>query len=202
MTFTIAIIVITCLVSITSFNRPEQVDKLSFWPYKVNNERQYYRYITSGFVHADFMHLFFNMFTLYFFGTIAEGYMQAYMGGKIYFVLLYVLGLVLPDVSTYFKYKDVYGYRAIGASGAVSAVLFSSVLFAPWAPIYVFFIKVWAILYAVLFLIYSAYMSKRGGDGINHDAHFWGAVLGLVFPIVMKPELAKYFLEQLTRLPF
>lgn len=202
MTFTIAIIVITCLVSITSFNRPEQVDKLSFWPYKVNNDRQYYRYITSGFVHADFNHLFFNMLTLFFFGRIAEANFQMFLGGKVYYVILYTLGLVLPDVSTYFKYKDVYGYRAIGASGAVSAVLFSSIFFEPWNTIYVFFIPIWAILYGGLFLAYSVYMSKRGGDGINHDAHFWGAVLGLIFPVVMRPELWKLFLEQLTRLPF
>jgi membrane associated rhomboid family serine protease len=115
---------------------------------------------------------------------------------------LYVLGLVLPDLSTYFKYKDVYGYRSIGASGAVSAILFSSIFFAPWQKIYVFFIPIWSVVYGVLFLIYSAYMSKRGGDGINHDAHFWGAVLGLVFPVVMRPELGKFFLEQLLRLPF
>ncbi len=155
MTFTIAIIVITCLVSITSFNRPEQVDKLSFWPYKVNNDRQYYRYITSGFVHADFNHLFFNMLTLFFFGRIAEANFQMFLGGKVYYVILYTLGLVLPDVSTYFKYKDVYGYRAIGASGAVSAVLFSSIFFEPWNTIYVFFILIWAILYGGLFLAYS-----------------------------------------------
>ncbi len=202
MTLTIAIIIVTCLVSITSFNRPDQIDKLSFWPVKVNKERQYYRFLTSGFVHADYNHLFFNMLTLFFFGRIAEMNMQMFLGGKIYYILLYVLGLVLPDLSTYFKYKDVYGYRSIGASGAVSAVLFSSIFFAPWNTIYVFFIPIWSVLYGVLFLVYSAYMSKRGGDGINHDAHFWGAVLGLIFPVVMRPELGKLFIDQLLRLPF
>ncbi|RPD39774.1 rhomboid family intramembrane serine protease [Chitinophaga barathri] len=201
MTLTIAIIIVTCLVSITSFNKPDQIDKLSFWPYRVSHNNQYYRYITSGFVHADWNHLFFNMLTLYFFGSVAESNMQMFLGGKVYYVILYVLGLVLPDVSTYFKYKDIYGYRSIGASGAVSAILFSSIFFEPWNTILVFFIPIWAIVYGGLFLGYSVYMSKRGGDGINHDAHFWGAVLGLVFPIVMRPELAKLFLEQLLR-PF
>lgn len=198
MTITITIIILTCIVSFTSFNRPDQIDKLSFWPYMVRHRNQYYRFLTSGFVHADYMHLAFNMITLYFFGRGMETAFEMYLGGKFFFVLLYVLGLVLPDVSTYFKYKDVYGYRAIGASGAVSAVLFSSVIFAPWNTILIFFIPMPAIVYAVLFLVYSVYMSKRGGDGINHDAHFWGAVLGLIFPLIFRPELGKYFIQQLT----
>lgn len=203
MTLTIAIIILTCLISITSFNRPDQIDKLSFWPYKVSNNREYYRFLTSGFIHGDFMHLFFNMLTLYFFGTVAEANMKMYLGGKFYYIILYVLGLVLPDIYTYFRYKDVYGYRTIGASGAVSAILFSSIFFEPWFQLsFYFVIPIWGIVYGVLYLVYSAYMSRRGGDGINHDAHFWGAVLGFIFPLVMKPELARVFLEKLTRLPF
>lgn len=197
MTITIAIIVLTCIISFTSFNRPEQIDKLSFWPYYVQERKQFYRFITSGFVHADYMHLFFNMLTLWFFGRTIESAFVIIFGGKLHFVLLYVLGLVLPDISTYFKYKDTYGYRSIGASGAVSAVLFSAILLSPWSKLLVFFIPLPAVIYGVLFLAYSAYMSRRGGDGINHDAHFWGAVLGLVYPLIFRPELGKLFVQQL-----
>lgn len=196
MTITLAIIIITCLISFTTFNRPEQMDKLSFWPYYVRERKQYYRFLTSGFLHADYMHLFFNMLTLWFFGRTIEAAFVIIFGGKLHFILLYVLGLILPDISTYFKYKDTYGYRSIGASGAVSAILFSAILLSPWSWIGVFFIPVPAIVYGVLFLAYSVYMSKRGGDGINHDAHFWGAVLGIVYPLIFKPELGKLFLQQ------
>jgi membrane associated rhomboid family serine protease len=197
MTITLAIIILTCIISFTSFNRPEQVDKLSFWPYYVQERKQFYRFITSGFVHADYMHLFFNMLTLWFFGRAIESAFVVIFGGKLHFILLYTLGLVLPDISTYFKYKDTYGYRSIGASGAVSAILFSAILLSPWSKILVFFIPLPAVIYGVLFLAYSAYMSRRGGDGINHDAHFWGAVLGLVYPLIFKPELGQLFLQQL-----
>ncbi|WP_341839601.1 rhomboid family intramembrane serine protease [Chitinophaga caseinilytica] len=198
MSITLIIIVITSLVSITTFTRPGDMEKLSFWPYQVNHRNQYYRFFTSGLVHRDFMHLFFNMLSLYFFGDYISFYFERVLGSVYYFPLLYVLGLVLPDVANYFKYKDVYGYQSIGASGAVSAVLFSCVLFDPWQKIGLyFFIPMWFILYAVLYLVYSAYMSRRGGDGIDHSAHFWGAVLGLVFPIVIKPAVFTYFLQRL-----
>lgn len=193
---TLIIIIFTCIVSITSFNRPDQIDKLSFWPYMINERKEWYRFITSGFVHADFMHLAFNMLTLWFFGNAMEQYFQLFFGSKFFFILLYVLGLILPDISSYFRQKDNIAYRAIGASGAVSAVLFSIIVFDPWMMIRVFFIPLPAIVFGVLYLAYSWYMAKRGGDNIGHDVHFWGAVLGLVFPIVLKPELGLLFIER------
>lgn len=193
---TLIIIIFTCLISFTSFNRPDQIDKLSFWPYMIHERKEWYRFLTSGFVHNDFMHLAFNMLTLWFFGNAMEVYYQHYFGGKFFYLLLYVLGLILPDISTYFKQKDNYAYRAIGASGAVSAVLFSSIIFDPWMMIQVFFIPMPAIIFGVLYLVYSWYMAKRGGDNIGHDVHFWGAVLGLIFPIVLKPELGLQFVDK------
>jgi membrane associated rhomboid family serine protease len=198
MTLSIAIIILTCLVSITSFSRHNSIDELSMWPYMVKEKNQYYRFITSGFVHADYMHLAFNMITLYFFGRYIETMFQQLFGGKIYFLLFYIIALIVSDIPSYIKNKNNPGYRSIGASGAVSAVLFAFILVQPWTKIYVFFLPLPAIIYGVLFLGYSAYMAKRGGDGINHDAHFWGAVVGVVFPLALKPELAGYFLRQLT----
>jgi len=194
---TLIIIIFTSIVSITSFNRHDQIDKLSFWPYMINERKEWYRFLTSGFVHSDFMHLFFNMFTLWFFGNVMEQYFQLYFGSRFFFILLYVLGLVLPDISTYFRQKDNISYRAIGASGAVSAVLFATIIFDPWMMIQVFFIPLPAIVFGVLYLVYSWYMAKRAIDNVGHDVHFWGAVLGLIFPIVLKPELGLLFIDRL-----
>ncbi|MET6997356.1 rhomboid family intramembrane serine protease [Chitinophaga defluvii] len=198
MTLSIAIIILTCLVSITSFSRHNSIDELSMWPYMVKEKNQYYRFITSGFVHADYMHLAFNMITLFFFGRYIEVMFQQLFGGKLYFLLFYIIALIASDIPCYIKNRNNPGYRSIGASGAVSAVLFAFILVQPWTKIYIFFLPLPAIIYGVLFLGYSAYMAKRGGDGINHDAHFWGAVVGVLFPLALKPGLAGYFLHQLT----
>ncbi len=197
MSITLIIIIITCLVSITTFSRPEDMAKLSFSPYRVYHFKEWYRFLTSGFVHANTMHLLFNMLSLYFVGRSIEMAFAVVLGSKWYYPLLYLLGLVLPDLYNYYKYKNYSGYSSIGASGAVSAVLFSCVLFAPWQTIYVFLIPCPFIVYAVLFLIYSVYMSKRGGDGIDHRAHFFGAILGLIFPIIIEPQVMQIFLRQL-----
>lgn len=197
-TLSIAIIIITCLVSITTFNRPEKVDELSMWPYMVKEKNQYYRFLTSGLVHADYMHLGFNMLTLFFFGRFIEMVFQQIFHAKIYYLLFYILALVLSDLPTYIKHRNNYGYRSIGASGAVSAVVFAAILFNPWAQILVFFIPMPAIVYGILFLGYSIYMSRSGkGAGINHDAHLWGAVFGIVFPLIFRPELGTIFLHQI-----
>ncbi len=197
MSITLIIVIITCLVSITAFNRPGDIDKLSFWPYQMHRSNEYYRFLTSGLVHRDFIHLFFNMITLFFMGDAVEQFFTVMLGSKWYYPLMYVLGLVLPDMFNFFKYKNASHWSSIGASGAVSAVVFSCVLFAPWQTIYVFIIPIWFILYAVLFLIYSVYMSRRGGDGIDHTAHFYGALLGLIFPIVINPQVLPFFLNRL-----
>lgn len=198
MTISIAIIIITCLVSITSFNNEQRIDDLSMWPYMVKEKNQYYRFITSGFVHGDFMHLGFNMFTLYFFGSFIEEMFLVIFKGKGYYLLFYALALVLSDIPTYIKHKNNQGYRTIGASGAVSAVVFAAILFQPWAKILVFFIPMPAILYGIVYLGYTIYMSRRGGaTGINHDAHLWGAVFGIVFPLIFEPRIGLFFIEQL-----
>ena len=198
MTISIAIIVITCLISITTFNRPDMMDELSMWPYLVKEKKQYYRFFTSGLVHGDVMHLAFNMLTLYFFGRYIEDAFQQIFPSKLYYLLFYLLALVLSDIPTYLKHKDDYGYRTIGASGAVSAVVFAFIIFEPWAIIRVFLIPMPAILYGIVYLGFTVYMSRRGqGSGINHDAHLWGALVGILFPLIFEPKLGPYFLQQL-----
>ncbi|WP_225860154.1 MULTISPECIES: rhomboid family intramembrane serine protease [Chitinophaga] len=184
-------------MSITSFSRPEKIDEMSMWPYMIKEKKQYYRFITSGFVHGDWGHLFFNMLTLYFFSSQIESVYAQLFGSKLYFLAFYLISIILSDIPSYIKHHNNYAYRSIGASGAVSAVVFSFILFSPWSSIYVFFVKLPAIIYGVLFLGLSAYMSRRGGDNINHDAHFWGAIVGLAFPLILRPELFNYFINQL-----
>jgi membrane associated rhomboid family serine protease len=195
---TISIIAITCLISIAGFSNPKIINELIFWPPAITNHRQYYRFVTCGFVHANFMHLAFNMFTLYFFGRIMELYYMGRLGLEhYYFFILYIGALIISVLPTYFKQKNNYDYRSLGASGAVCAVLFAFVLLEPWQTIYVFVIPVPAIVYAVLFLVYSMYMSKKGGGYINHDAHFYGALFGVAFTLILRPHLYSDFINQL-----
>jgi len=195
---TVIIIIITCLVSITAFYKPDELNKLLLWPAMMRERNQYYRFITSGFVHADWMHLGFNMITLYYFGRIVEVYFRELFGPGV-FILFYLIAMVVADLQTYFKYRHTYNYRALGASGAVSAVLFASILFNPWAKIYLFFIPIGipAFIFGILYLAYCMYMSKKGNDGINHTAHLWGAIFGILFTVVLEPKMGAFFLQQL-----
>lgn len=186
-----------------AFNSQEVLSKTIMWPYGVKRYNQYYRFITSGFIHADFMHLFFNMFTLFFFGQNVEIiFTKAGLGGAIAYLALYFLGLIVSDIPTYLKQKDNYHYHCLGASGAVSAVVFAAIIFNPWGKIYLYgAIGISAFIYAVLYIVYCITMSRRGGDNINHDAHLWGSLFGLVFTIILiaalQPGLFDYILEQL-----
>ena len=195
---TVIVIIITCLVSITAFYKPDELNKLLLWPAMMRERNQYYRFITSGFVHADWLHLGFNMITLYYFGRIVEVYFRELFGPGV-FILFYLIAMVVADLQTYFKYRNTYNYRALGASGAVSAVLFASILFNPWAKIYLFFIPIGipAFIFGILYLAYCMYMSKKGNDGINHTAHLWGAIFGILFTIVLEPRVGAFFMQQL-----
>jgi membrane associated rhomboid family serine protease len=196
---TISIIIITCLISFAGFSNSKIIDSFIFWPPAITNNKQYYRFVTCGFVHANFMHLAFNMFTLYFFGRIMEVYYMGRLGLQhYYFFILYIGALIVSVLPTYFKQKNNYNYRSLGASGAVCAVLFAFILLKPWETIFLFFIPIPAIVYAVLFLVYSMYMSRKGGDFINHDAHFWGAAFGIAFTVVLRPEVISIFLSELS----
>lgn len=196
--YTVIIVVITSLISFVAFNNIKLMDTLIFWPPAVSMRHQYWRFITCGLIHADFMHLIFNMFTLYFFGKGLENLYMGELGLKqYYFLILYFLALIFSNIPTYLKRKDDYNYRSLGASGAVSAIVFAVILIRPWDKLYVYGIPMPSLLYAVLFLAFSIYMSKRGGDNVNHDAHIWGAVFGVVFTVAVDHESLRNFINAL-----
>jgi membrane associated rhomboid family serine protease len=196
------IIGFTSLISILAFNNPDLMYRLRHWPFQEKRQKEYYRWLTSGFLHGDYMHLFFNMFTLYGFGEAVEYFFEEYFGqfGIFLFVIFYLLAIIASSSATYQKYKDVPSFASIGASGAVSAVLFAAILFMPTVTMRLLIlpIPIPAFVFGILYLWYSDYAAKRGGDGIDHMAHFFGAVFGFFFPILLKPETFPLFLSQIS----
>ena len=195
---TLTIIIVTCVITLTGFKNGKVVDELIFWPPAISKKHQYYRFITCGLIHADYMHLIFNMLSLYFFGTFMEAHYQGELGlQKWYYLALHIGALIVSNIPTYLKHRNDYNYRSLGASGAVSAVFFAFILLYPWQRIVVLVFPVPAIVYGVLFLVYSAYMSRKGGDNVNHDAHFYGALFGILFTIAVSPNVAGEFWNKL-----
>lgn len=191
---------VTVLVSYMAFQNHELMEKLQFNAAKIIHQNQYYRLITHAFIHANWSHLIVNMFVLYFFGKGMEQYFGHYFGSRAtaYFLLLYFGGILASNIWSLIKHQNNYYYNAVGASGAVSAMLFAFIFFNPWEPLYLFAIlPIPGILFAVGYLIYSYQMSKRKNDNVAHDAHFLGAVFGFVFPILLKPDLFGQFIDQL-----
>lgn len=200
--FTLAIIALTAIISFTSFNNHKAFYDLALRPYEVQRKKQYYRFITSGFVHNDFMHLLFNMLTLYFFGNVVEEGIYGPLLGRFAFPAFYLLALIASDLPSYIKHRNDYNYSSIGASGAVSAVLFAYILVAPWSIMRVYFIPMPAILFGVLYVAYCIYSGKRQADNINHDAHLWGGIFGFVFTGIIHPEFFTNFLYMLLHPTF
>lgn len=200
MNVTYIILAVTVLVSLYAFGQNDGQRKMIMNPYLAYHRKQYYRFITSGLIHQDHMHLIFNMLALYFFGPIVEMVFTAIFGsaGPVYFVLLYVLALVASDIPSFFKYRNIPGYNSLGASGAVSAVVFAFILFLPLEKINLYyFIPIPGFILGALYLIYSYYQGRKGGDNINHDAHMYGALFGVIFCVVMYPPSLLNFFEQL-----
>ena len=201
MPVTFIIIAITGIVSFMAFKNSRLMNDLILWPPAITRQHEYHRLVTYGVVHADFGHLFFNMLTLYFFGQVMEVFFTGRLGG-FGFALFYIGGLVVSILPTYLKNRTNASYRSLGASGAVSAVLFSYVLLWPWQKIIVLVIPMPAIVYAVLYTGYSIFMDRRGQGNVNHSAHLWGAAYGVIFTLLMDPRVLPYFLNQLSHPSF
>lgn len=196
MTITLIIIILTCLISVTAFSNEKLMNDLIFYPPAVSQNNQWYRFITCGFIHADFMHLAFNMFSLYLFGDMVEDKFIEIFGakGKILYLLLYILALAVCLLPTYSKNKDNYNYRSLGASGAVSAVVFAGLLLAPGLTVGFFIIPpiIPGFIFGPLYLIISAFLDRKGGGNINHSAHIWGALFGVAYMIVVGKLVGDY----------
>ncbi len=201
MIVTYFIIAVSVVASLVAFNRPDIFDKFKFNAYAINKHKEWYRFFTYGIIHADYMHLFINMFVLYSFGEIVETLFGLNFGQQatLFYILLYVGGIVFSSLWDFGKHKNDSYYNAVGASGAVSAILFSSIILYPQGRIFLFFIPIGipAPIFGILYLAYSAYMAKKGTDNVGHSAHFWGAIYGIAFTIALKPSLVITFLENL-----
>lgn len=171
-------------------------------PYRIQRQNQYYRFITSGLIHKDHIHLLFNMFSLYFFGVAIESIFKIAFGefGWVYYVALYLMAVVVSDLPTYFKNRNNIYYNSLGASGGVSAVIFAFVLFRPLDSICLYvFICLPGFIMGLLFVVFSYYQGKKSADNINHDAHLYGAMFGLLFCAVLYPRSISLFVEQLMQ---
>lgn len=197
----LSIIIATLLVSILAFYNPILLNRLQFNAYAIKHHRQVYRFFTYGLVHAGWAHLAINMFVLWSFGRIVYTLYMYHFGnlGMLYFMLLYIGGIMFSVLFDYGRHKNDEWYNAVGASGAVSAVVFASIILYPAGGIYLFFIpiEIPSPIFGILYLVYSAYMARRGRDNIGHDAHFWGAIFGVVLTIALKPALFLNFINEL-----
>jgi len=200
---TILLIAITTVVSYAAFKNTSLMDRLQFNASKIIHKNEYHRLITHAFVHANWEHLFVNMIVLLSFGRVIEANFRYFFGDKeiLYFFLLYFGGILFSNIYAIYKYRNNYFYNAVGASGAVSSVLFASIFLDPWNNIYFFgILPIPGIIFAGLYLVYSYQMSMKKNDNVAHDAHFLGALYGFVFPIFLNADLFGQFIDKLFRL--
>jgi membrane associated rhomboid family serine protease len=206
MSVTYLIIAVSIILSFFSFQNPMLFHQLKHWPYAEKRQNEYYRLLTSGFIHGSWMHLLINMFVLFQFGSIVEYRFSQQFGvimGMVNYSMLYIATLVLADIPTLFKHKNNPSYAAVGASGAVSGIVFAYILFDPWTLLFLYaIIPIPGIVAGVLYLIYSSWASKNSRDNIDHDAHFYGAVVGISITILMHPPYLWRFIEKLLDIPY
>ena len=197
------IVGLTVLVSAYAWSNHDLMESWILRPYRMARDNgQWYRFLTSGFLHADWGHLLFNMIAFYSFGQLVLFYLKVGLGetnGLLIFLLLYLGGIVVSDIPTYFRHRDDRQYGSLGASGGVASVLFAGVIFAPLNKIYMMFIPVGipGFIFGFLYLAYSYYQGRRRGDNINHDAHFYGALYGVILVLVLMPASGLEFVRQI-----
>lgn len=202
---TIIIILITVLISWQAFNNPELKGKLMFIPSAIKDRGEYYRFLTHGFIHADFQHLLFNMYALYIFGGSVEFVFKEYLFGptigNVAYLAFYLLAIVAASIPDYLRHQDNRGYASLGASGGVAATIWPYVMLAPWN--WFIFPPLPAILLGIGYIAYSHYADKQGRGNIGHNAHLWGAIFGLVaysvLVLAFEPALMTYFLDELMQ---
>jgi membrane associated rhomboid family serine protease len=194
MSITILIIAITVGASFFAWSRHDIFEKWMMIPYRVKHYKEFYRFLTSGFIHSGYLHLGFNMFAFWSFGKAIEYYFM----GPIFLLVLYIGGIIISDIPTYLKFQNYQNYRSLGASGGVSSVIFSTILLSPLSQIRIFLIPMSGFIFGILYLIYSYYQSKNSSDNINHDAHFYGALFGIGLTILVRPDSVQDFFYQIS----
>lgn len=198
---TLLIVAVTVITSIRGFNHQEVINEMIFAPAYMRRNQQWHRFFSHGLIHADWMHLIFNMIALYSFGSMVEDTFVGIYGvmGRIIYVAMYIIALPASSLYDYIKYKNNSSYLALGASGAVSAVIFCSVLISPLGEIYMYLIPIPipAYIFGPIYLLISFSLARNGGGRIAHDAHFWGAMFGLLFTTIAIPHIWPYFFSQI-----
>ncbi len=198
---TLIIIIFTSLISWQGFNNYQVIDRLKHHPVREVGAKEYYRLLTSGFVHADWMHLMVNMFVLYSFGEYIENYVISIFGniqGRIIFLVMYMLNIIIANLPTTMRHQNNPSFSSIGASGAVSGMVFIFILLQPWAILNLFFIiPVPAIIAGIIYLIYSSWEARKERGRIDHSAHFAGALAGMLMIILLNREIINDFFTKL-----
>ncbi len=196
----LSILLPTIIISILAFRSPELFDKLKFNPAHINNSKEWYRFFSYGIIHADFLHLTVNMYVLWSFGRlIIYDFREIFDNlGNLYFLLLYIPALGVSVIPTYFKNRGDYSYNAVGASGAISALVYVSIILNPNMSMGLIFIPIpmpaW--FFGGLYLAYTIIMSKKENTKIGHSAHLWGAIYGMIYLLLIEPRLYLWFLSQ------
>lgn len=198
---TLLIIAFTTLVSYQGFQSYAYIDRLKHTPAREFEFKEYYRMLTSGFVHADWTHLIINMFVLYSFGNYIESFITSEFGsvlGRVIYLILYLLNIVFANIPTTLRHRFNPAFSSIGASGAVSGIIFIFILLQPWSILYLFFIiPVPAIIAGIGYLIYSSWAANQGHGRLDHSAHFAGAIAGMLMIILLKKEILSHFFFRL-----
>lgn len=201
MSITVILICITVAISFYAFNKPALLQKLMMNPYLIKKEGQYYRFVSSGFIHKDHTHLLWNMFSFYFFGTAVEQNFSAVFGeaGIYYFIVLYLTAIIISDVPTYLKERNNTDYNSLGASGGIGSVIFVFIILQPLQSICLYFaLCMPGFVFGVGYMAYTYYQGRKSKDNINHDAHLYGALYGLLFCAIVYPTSLQLFYEQVS----
>ncbi|MBL7760498.1 MAG: rhomboid family intramembrane serine protease [Sediminibacterium sp.] len=193
---TISIVLLTSVISFTAFSNEKVMDDLIFYPPAITNRNQWYRFITCGLIHADFLHLAFNMYSFYLFGDIVEKSFFTIFGeqGKLIYLTLYITALIVSLLPTYISHQNNYHYRSLGASGAVSAIIFAGIFLYPTLGMGIFPIPfhIPGFIFGPLYLVISYYLANKGQGNINHSAHIWGAIYGIIFLFITSRFMSEY----------
>ena len=198
---TYAIIGFTVLISLLALRDRKVFENMMFEPFVINTRKDWFRLVTHGFIHGNIPHLAVNMFVLFMFGTrVEEGYAAIGHGGLLPFLILYLAGITLSSLPGYYKHRWDPTYRAVGASGATSAVVFAAILLSPMDKMMLLVLPIptRAWVFGILYLGYEWYMGQRGNDGIAHDAHFAGALVGIVFTVLLDPAVLNRFVAAIS----